>query len=106
MWIEILLVSAICFLVNIPLGKMRERSRKFSWQWILWIHASIPVIIALRFWLGLHPIAIPINIAAAVLGQFLGGLPEKKKRQATSPTAVQQPPSAPPESQGKGVPPS
>ena len=94
MWIEILLVSVICFLVNIPLGRMRERSRKFSWQWILWIHASIPVIIALRFWLGLHPIAIPINIAAAVLGQFLGGLPEKKKRQATSPTAVQQPPSA------------
>jgi len=77
-------VSVICLLVNIPLGMMRERSRKFSLQWLFWIHASIPLIIALRFWLALHPIAIPLNITAAVLGQFLGGVPEKRKRQAAS----------------------
>lgn len=82
MWWKILLVSAICLLVNIPLGMMRERSRKFSWQWICWIHASIPLIIAMRFWLHLSSIAIPINIAAAVLGQFIGGRPEKQRRAA------------------------
>lgn len=80
MWIKIVIVSIVCFLVNIPLGKKREQSRKFSLAWILWIHASIPVIIALRIMLQLHPIAIPINIAAAVAGQFVGGAPEKKKR--------------------------
>ena len=79
---SIVLVSLACFLINIPMGRMRERSKKFSLAWILWIHASIPLIIVLRIWLKLHPIAIPINIAAAVAGQFLGGLPEKKKRKA------------------------
>jgi len=87
MWIKILLVSVVCLLVNIPMGMMRERSRKFSIQWILWIHASIPLIIALRIGLHLHWIAIPINIAAAILGQAIGGAPEKKKRRASLPTA-------------------
>ena len=72
MALTMLLVSVVCLLVNIPMGMMRQRARKFSWQWLFWIHASIPVIIALRLWLHLHPIAIPINIAAAVLGQLLG----------------------------------
>ena len=84
MWLKILLVSVVCLLVNIPMGMMRERSRKFSIQWILWVHASIPLIIALRIGLHLHWIAIPINIASAVLGQVLGGAPEKKKRKAAS----------------------
>lgn len=83
MWLKILLVSVICLLVNIPMGRMRERCRKFSWQWIVWIHASIPLIIALRIWLKLHPAAIPINIAAAILGQVIGGTPERKRRKAT-----------------------
>ena len=85
MWTQIALLSALCLLLNIPLGIMRERSRKFSWQWIFWIHASIPLIIFLRIWLHLSLVAIPINIAAAVLGQFIGGAPEKKKRRGASP---------------------
>ncbi|MBI3319078.1 MAG: hypothetical protein HYZ89_00605 [Candidatus Omnitrophica bacterium] len=84
---KILLVSLISFLVNIPLGKWREHTRKFSWQWFLAIHASIPLIIALRIGLKLHPLAIPVNIAAAVAGQFVGALPEKKKRKAIPPSA-------------------
>ena len=84
MWTKILLVSLLCLLINIPLGMMRERSRKFSVAWFLWIHASIPLIIALRISLHLSPIAIPINIALAVAGQFIGGQPEKKKRRAAA----------------------
>ena len=87
MWLKILLVSVVCFLVNIPMGMMRERSRKFSLQWILWVHASIPLIIALRIGLHLHWIAIPINIASAVLGQIIGAAPEKRKRRASLPAA-------------------
>ena len=87
MWLKILAVSVICLLVNIPMGRMRERSRKFSIPWILWIHASIPLIIALRIGLQLHWVAIPINIAAAVLGQFIGGASEKRKRRMPSPAA-------------------
>ena len=86
MGLKILLVSVACLLVNIPLGMMRERSRKFSLPWILWVHASIPLIVFLRISLKLSLLAIPINIAAAILGQFLGGAPEKKKRRAALPT--------------------
>jgi hypothetical protein len=87
MWIKNAWVSLVCLLVNIPMGAMRERYRKFSLPWILWIHASIPLIIFLRISLRLHPIAIPINIAAAVLGQLIGSAPAKKKRRASQPTA-------------------
>ena len=87
MALKILLVSVICLLVNIPMGRQRERCKKFSLAWIFWVHASIPLIIALRIGLRLHWIAIPLNIASAVLGQLLGGLPEKRKRRAVSPAA-------------------
>ena len=87
MWLKILAVSILCLLINIPLGVMRERSRKFSLAWIFWVHASIPLIIALRTGLHLHLIAIPINIAAAILGQAIGAAPEKRKRKAASPSA-------------------
>lgn len=86
MWIKICLISLVCLLVNIPLGVMRERSRKLSPAWFFWIHASIPLIIYLRITLQLHLIAIPINIAAAVLGQAIGAAPEKKRRRASKPT--------------------
>lgn len=87
MALKILLVSILCFLVNIPLGAWRERTKKFSLQWIVAIHASIPLIIALRIGLHLHLVAIPINIAAAILGQVVGARSEKKKRKAASPSA-------------------
>lgn len=88
MALKIALVSLLCFLVNIPLGAWRERCKKFSWQWILAIHASIPLIIALRIGLKLHPVAIPINIAFAILGQALGAAPEKKRRKTLSSSAA------------------
>ena len=85
MWWKIAFISLVCFLVNIPLGAMRERSKKFSLAWIFWVHASIPLIVTLRIVLHLHLIAIPINIAAAAAGQIAGAAPEKKRRRAQSP---------------------
>ena len=87
MALQIALVSLLCLLVNIPLGMMRERATRFFPEKFLWIHASIPFIIALRIWLQLHWIAIPLNISAAVVGQLIGGLREKNKRKAASPPA-------------------
>ena len=88
MWLKILLVSVVCFLVNIPMGMMRERAKKFSLAWIFWVHASIPLIIGLRIGLHLYPVAIPINIAAAIMGQMLGALPEKKRRRLAAPPSL------------------
>lgn len=87
MWIMMALVSLLCLLVNIPMGMMRERSKKFSLAWFFWIHASIPLIVALRILLHLPSLAIPVNIAAAVIGQAIGAAPEKKRRRAAHSTA-------------------
>jgi hypothetical protein len=90
MWLTIALVSGLCLVVNIPLGARRERARRFFPEKFVWIHASIPFIILLRVWLGLPPLAIPLNIAAAVLGQLLGGRRERARvgRRARSATAI------------------
>lgn len=60
------------FLVNLPLGRWRSKTRKFSLPWFLSIHLSIPLILSLRYWFDLGPEFIPITIGGAVLGQLLG----------------------------------
>jgi hypothetical protein len=65
-------VTAVSFLVNLPLGYARAPARRFSVRWFVLVHLSIPLIVFLRFWLRLHPLVIPFNIAAAVAGQVVG----------------------------------
>ncbi|MDP2654222.1 MAG: ferrochelatase [Candidatus Omnitrophota bacterium] len=67
-----LTVIAAAFLVNIPMGYIRQGHSKFSAKWFFWIHASIPLIIYLRLSLHLTPALIPVFIFFAVLGQILG----------------------------------
>lgn len=67
-----LTLSLIAFLVNIPMGYIRENHPKFSLKWLLWIHASIPLIIYLRITLGISPWFIPVGILLAILGQIVG----------------------------------
>ncbi|MDR2805111.1 MAG: hypothetical protein LBB85_05620 [Dysgonamonadaceae bacterium] len=70
---NVLILSLIAFLVNIPLGKWRGKYKKLTWPWWLIIHASIPLIIPLRICLFNTPnIFIPLFITLAVLGQFIG----------------------------------
>jgi hypothetical protein len=68
--IGILLLLA--FLVNLPLGWWRNRQARFSALWFLAIHASIPVLVATRFALGLSVWMIPVEIAFAIVGQVTG----------------------------------
>jgi hypothetical protein len=69
------LVATIVFLMNIPFGIWRDRSRKFSWQWILAIHLPVPMIIGLRLvsGLGFQLYTFPVMIGAFFLGQYAGG---------------------------------
>lgn len=68
------LVAGGSFLGNVGLGRLRARARKFSAPWFLWIHLSVPVIIALRLHYGLRPtpLVIPALILCAVTGQVIG----------------------------------
>jgi hypothetical protein len=69
---SITVLLALAFGANVPLGWWRRSLRRFSPAWFVAIHASIPVLIAMRFALGLSYWIIPAEIAAAVLGQVAG----------------------------------
>ncbi len=57
---------------NLPLGYMRETSRKFSFRWFVLIHLSVPFIIALRVMMEFPWHVIPLTLACAVAGQIIG----------------------------------
>lgn len=60
------------FFANVPLGYLRQGVRRFSRLWFFYIHASIPLIIVLRLWLGYSWKLIPLTLGCAVLGQIVG----------------------------------
>lgn len=64
---------------NIPLGYLREGSRKFSVRWFVYIHLSIPFIIAMRLLEGFGLEVIPLTIACAVIGQVAGGRVRRRR---------------------------
>lgn len=75
----IIAISAFTLLINIPLGMWRGSVRKFSFTWFVAVHASVPVVIALRIWLDITSWAIPFLIALAIFGQNLGANVYKDK---------------------------
>ena len=57
---------------NLPLGYLRETSRKFSLHWFVLVHLSIPFIVTLRSMFGFGWQVIPLTLLCAVAGQFAG----------------------------------
>jgi len=72
-WALLLSLLAVAFISNVPLGLWRRGLRPFSFAWVVAIHASVPLLILLRFLLGLPFMVIPPEIALAFLGQWVGG---------------------------------
>lgn len=68
------IATVVTFALNLPFGWWRGSLRKFSPAWFVAIHAPVPVVIALRFALGLpfRWVALPLFVAAYFGGQFLG----------------------------------
>jgi hypothetical protein len=66
------LLLAVALGANVPLGMWRRGMRRFSPAWFLAIHASIPLLIALRLALVQTNWVIPPEIALAVVGQVVG----------------------------------
>jgi hypothetical protein len=71
--ITILIIMLLALGLNIPLGYLRSRTRKFSVRWFVYVHASIPVIMAARIFSHTDYRLIPLFILAAVAGQYIGG---------------------------------
>jgi len=70
--VEIAGVLFFSLLVNLPFGWLRQREKKFTFKWWLYIHLPIPLVIALRLWLKINPWWIPVIIVVAVIGQMVG----------------------------------
>ncbi|MEJ2520269.1 MAG: hypothetical protein P8Y91_08000 [Desulfuromonadales bacterium] len=60
------------FFSNIPLGFLRMGSPRYSLRWFVYIHLSVPFIIALRIVNGISWHMIPFSIALDVAGQMVG----------------------------------
>ncbi len=69
------------FLVNIPLGYIRQNYEKFSFGWYFYIHISIPLIIYLRVKSGFSWQIIPLTVGAAIAGQIVGGRIKRRRIQ-------------------------
>jgi hypothetical protein len=69
------IAAIIVFLINIPFGYWRARTRKYSPQWVLAIHTPVPFVVACRFLLGLgwRLYTFPVLMGAFFAGQFAGG---------------------------------
>jgi hypothetical protein len=69
------LVAVVVFLLNLPFGIWRARTRLFSWPWILAIHLPVPLIITIRICsrLGWRFATFPVLIGAFFIGQYAGG---------------------------------
>ena len=71
--LTVILIVLLAFVINIPFGYLRSRSRKFSARWFLYVHFSIPFIVAARLITHTDYRYIPLFILAAIGGQILGG---------------------------------
>jgi len=74
MYVSLTWATLWVFLVNLPFGYWRAPTRKFSWQWFLFVHLPIPLVVLLRFYfeLGFQFYTYPFLIGAFFLGQFTG----------------------------------
>jgi hypothetical protein len=67
-------VTAAIFLLNVPFGWWRQGLRRLSPAWFVAIHAPVPLVVALRWAVGLpfRWSTLPIFVAAYFAGQLVG----------------------------------
>jgi len=79
---NLLFLSALYILINLPFGYLRAGVPKRSFLWFLYIHLPIPLLILLRvfvFKVSWH--YIPLLVGCFALGQWAGG---RIRRQGTA----------------------
>jgi hypothetical protein len=70
---EVVLLVLFSFVINLPFGYLRRRSRKYSFKWFAYIHVPVVFIVIARLLSHADYPFIPLFVAAAVAGQYLGG---------------------------------
>ena len=70
---SLFLAVVVIFTINIFFGYWRNNTRRFSIQWVMAIHAPVPLVIGIRFWLlGWDWATLPLSVAAYFGGQYAG----------------------------------
>ncbi len=70
----------VAFVINLPLGYLRQNCEKFTFAWYFYIHISIPIIIYLRIKSGYSWKYIPLTLGGAFAGQLLGGIIKRRRQ--------------------------
>lgn len=79
MSIKLLTVGLIGTALNLPFGILRAHCRKFSLEWFVVVHATIPFVAMFRKAVVMPKYSILVTIAAAVVGQAIGSCLEKSR---------------------------
>ncbi|MDO8746393.1 MAG: hypothetical protein Q7J70_01880 [Thermodesulfovibrionales bacterium] len=69
---------SLTFMLNMPFGYLRGKTKRFSFKWFLYIHLPIPFVLLARILSNIDMTYIPLFVLAAVIGQVWGGKLEFK----------------------------
>ncbi|MCF6172057.1 MAG: hypothetical protein L3J31_01045 [Bacteroidales bacterium] len=85
---QLIIVSLLVFLLNIPFGYWRGNVRRFSLQWVLAVHIPVPFIIALRLFsgIGFAWFTYVFLVGAFFLGQRFGAYLLKRMKRTCKQT--------------------
>ena len=76
---KLLAVGAMAAVVNVPFGMLRYHTEKYSPQWVLAVHASVPFVSLWRKAATIPKVGIAFTIGAAILGQAMGAELERER---------------------------
>lgn len=82
--LTLFILCVVTAAINIPFGIVRAGQERYSWQWLLAVHLSVPLIIILRLATHQGWGSIPWLVACAVAGQLTGSLLKEGQRRATA----------------------
>lgn len=69
----VLILLGFTLLINLPFGYARAKTKRYSFQWFLYIHIPIPIIFIARTISHIEFKYIPLLALAAIIGQIVGG---------------------------------
>lgn len=66
-------LTILLMVVNLPLGYLRRRHKRFAYGWYFYLHLSLPVVVYLKIKIGYDWTVIPALLLGTIAGQSLGG---------------------------------
>ncbi len=78
----LILLTLFAFTLNLPFGYLRNRTKKFSFLWFLYIHLPIPFVIVFRLIAGFSMKIVPIILIASIAGQVIGARIDRYRSKA------------------------